>query len=142
LRIKINFTQPFTFSTTVKVLINHINFGGHVGNDSFLSIIHEARIAYLKQWNYTELSCGGVALIMVDSALQYKAESYHNDKLNIEIYAALTSPKSFDLFYKITTNRIDKSIDIAYAKTGMLAFDYVNKKVAYLPAEFIQKIEQ
>ncbi len=85
--MEVNFTKPYTFSTSVKVQINHINFGGHVGNDSILSIIHEARIAFLKQWNYTELNYDGVSLIMADSAVQYKAESYHADELKIEIYA-------------------------------------------------------
>ncbi len=130
MRVQIQFTKPFQFSTTIPVLINHINFGGHVGNDSTLSILHEARIRFLKQWNFTEMDCGGVSLIMADSMVQYKAEGFLHDVFVVEIYAEKTSSKSFDLYYKISTQREHKTITIANAKTGMVCFDYKTRKIA------------
>ena len=46
-RIKINLPETFTFSTIIKIRITDINYGGHVGNDSFLSLVHEARLQFL-----------------------------------------------------------------------------------------------
>lgn len=141
MRIKINFDTAFIFSTNIKVRISDINYGGHVGNDSILSILHEARIDFLKQWNYTELNAGGCGLIMADSAIQYKAESFHGDILKVEIAIKNITDISFDIFYKISTVRNEKNIDIAYAKTGMISFDYSERTITKIPDVLRAKIE-
>jgi acyl-CoA thioester hydrolase len=50
---KLNLQLPTTliFSTKINVRISDINYGNHVGNDSFVSILHEARVQWLKQHN-------------------------------------------------------------------------------------------
>ena len=49
-RIKLNLPEQFLFSTNIAVRITDINYGGHVGNDSFLSLIHEARQQFLNHY--------------------------------------------------------------------------------------------
>ena len=129
MRVKISFQKPFTFSVTIPVRISDINYGGHVGNDSILSIVHEARIAFFKHYGQTEMNAGGVNLIMADSAVQYRGEAFHGDTILVEIYADNISSISFDLFYKLSTLREDKQLDIAYVKTGMICFDYSTRKI-------------
>jgi len=129
MRIKINFQKSFTFSVAIPVRISDINYGGHVGNDHILSIVHEARMAFFKSHGQTEMNAGGVNLIIADSAVQYKGESFHGDIILVEIYADNISAVSFDLFYKLTTIREEKKIDIAYVKTGMICFDYSTRKM-------------
>jgi len=129
MRIKINFQKSFTFSVAIPVRISDINYGGHVGNDHILSIVHEARMAFFKSHGQTEMNAGGVNLIIADSAVQYKGESFHGDIILVEIYADNISAVSFDLFYKLTTIREEKKIDIAYVKTGMICFDYTTRKM-------------
>ena len=130
MRVKISFQKPFTFSVTIPVRISDINYGGHVGNDSILSIVHEARMTFFKHHDQTEMNAGGVNLIMADSAVQYKGEAFHGDTILVEIYADNISSISFDLFYKLSTLREDKQLDIAYVKTGMICFDYSTRKIA------------
>lgn len=139
MRIKINFQKSFTFSVAIPVRISDINYGGHVGNDHILSIVHEARIAYFKKHGQTEMNAGGVNLIMADSAVQYKAEAFHGDIILVEIYADNISSISFDLFYKLSTIRDEKPIDIAYVKTGMICFDYNTRKIVNM-TEALEKI--
>lgn len=55
-RIKINLPDSFHFSTELVIRITDLNYGGHVGNDVFLSLIHEAREQYLLSFGYKELS--------------------------------------------------------------------------------------
>jgi acyl-CoA thioesterase FadM len=133
MRIKIKFHSEAIFSAKVKVRISDINYGGHVGNDSILSIMHEARLSMLKQWHFTEMNVGGCGLIMADSAVQYKAESFYGDEIEVFIYVENLSSVSFDLLYKLSTIRDQKNLDIAYAKTGMIAFDYSERKVVAIP---------
>lgn len=129
MRVRITFPNPFTFTYHIPIRISDINYGGHVGNDSMLSLVHEARIAFFKQWNLDEMNLGGHALIMADSALQYKGEAFHGDTIKVEICVGNMSSISFDLYYKLTTTRDEKEFEIAFVKTGMICFDYQLRKI-------------
>ncbi len=133
MRVRIQFTNPFIFSTLISVRINDINYGGHVGNDSILSILHGARLRFLNQFGFTEMNAGGCGLIMADSAIQYKGEAFHGDKLLVEIGIENVSSISFDIFYKVTTQRNEIPVNIVYAKTGMITFDYTQRKIIEMP---------
>jgi acyl-CoA thioesterase FadM len=51
-RIKIELPQSFSFTCRIPVRITDINYGGHAGNDTVLSIIHEASRAWgIPKWN-------------------------------------------------------------------------------------------
>ncbi len=56
-RIKIEMPEKFIYKTEIPVRITDINYGGHLGNDSLLSIIHEARVRFLKHLEYSEVKC-------------------------------------------------------------------------------------
>ena len=141
MRIRISFPTPFVFSTVIPVRIGDINYGGHVGNDSILSILHEARLRFFNQWGYTEMDAGGCGLIMADSAIQYKGEAFHGDDLKVELAVANLSSLSFDLFYKISTLRNEEPVNIVFAKTGMICFDYKERKIAQMPEALKEKLE-
>ncbi len=116
----------------VPVRITDINYGNHLGNDSIVSIVHEARMQFLQQHQFTELNAGGMSLIMSDLAVQFKNESYYGDELKIEIFATEISRVSFQLIYKISTIRNATEMLIAVATTTMVGFNYELKKVAPL----------
>jgi acyl-CoA thioesterase FadM len=129
-RVKIKFpNQKALYQLSIPVRIGDINYGNHMGNDSLLSIIHEARMQLLKAWGYTELYAGGSALIMADVMIAYRSEAYYGDVLNINIYTEEVGERSFDLLYQITTTRAGATADVAHAKTGMVCFNYDTKKI-------------
>lgn len=129
-RVKIKFPdeKPLLL-TTIPVRISDINYGNHLGNDSVLSIIHEARMQLLAQWDYDELHCGGVALIMADVMIAYKSEAYYGNLLHAEVYVAELEERSFDLLYRLYRREGERTIEVAHAKTGMVTFDYEAKKI-------------
>jgi acyl-CoA thioester hydrolase len=141
MRIKISFPSPFIYLTHIRVRISDINYGGHVGNDAFLSIAHEARIGFFWQWQMTEMNCFGVGLIMADAALQYKAEAFHGDMLKVEIAVETSSNIGFDMYYKISCQRQEKKLDIAYIKTGMICYDYETKRTLAIPEALLLALE-
>ena len=57
-RIKIDLPSLFAFSTTLRVRVSDINYGGHLGNDALLSMLHDARLQYLQAMDYSELAFG------------------------------------------------------------------------------------
>jgi YbgC/YbaW family acyl-CoA thioester hydrolase len=124
------FPEETIASIQISVRINDINYGNHVGNDAFVSILHEARVQWLTQAGFSELNVGGVGLIMKDLFVSFKKEAFYGDQFTIELGVQAISGVSFELLYRITTTREDKIIQIALAVTTMVCYDYSNKKVA------------
>jgi acyl-CoA thioester hydrolase len=142
-RVKINFPNQFPiFNISMPVRITDLNYGNHLGNDSVLSIVHEARAQYLHINGYTELNVGGCGLIMADAAVVYKNEAFFGDILSVNIYCDDITAVSFDLLYKLTTIRNEKEIVVALVKTGMVCFDYDIRKVCALPAHLNQILQR
>jgi acyl-CoA thioester hydrolase len=132
-RIKIDLPESFSFSTSLAVRITDLNYGGHVGNDTVLSFLHEARMRYLQSLGYSELNMEGVAMIMADAALIFKNEIMFGDELLISVHAAEFSRVGFDLIYKIEKKTEGQPTLVATAKTAMICYDYGLKKVVSLP---------
>jgi acyl-CoA thioester hydrolase len=141
-RIKIDLPDHFSFSTTIPVRITDLNYGGHVGNDTILSIIHEARVQYLQQWGYGELTLAGVGLIMSDVGIEFKSELFYGQTIRASVTAADLTKLSFDLYYKLEVEKEGKIVLVAAAKTGMICYDYEKKKIAAIPEEVREKLTQ
>ena len=138
-RIKINLPQQFSFTCDIPVRITDINYGNHVGNDSILSILHEARMQYLNSLGYTELDVDGIGLIMADVAIEFKKELYYGDIIRASVTIAEISRIGFELFYKLETTT-DPSSPAVIAKTCMICYDYGKKKVVSLPESVKMKL--
>ncbi len=138
-RIKIDLPDSFSFTTSIPVRITDINYGGHVGNDAILSLVHEARMRFLKQLGYTELELGGVGLIMADAAIEFRNELFYGDTVIVSLACTEFSKVSFDIYYKLEKTadplQVEKRVLVAAAKTGMVCYDYANKKIAAIPGE-------
>lgn len=133
-RLKLALPQRFSFSTDLQVCISDINYGGHLGNDSLLSLIHEARIRFLKKNGFTEFDIRGTGMIMVDTAIIYKSESFHGDILTFEVAVDDVGKVGCDFYYRISNKKTGK--DVAHAKTGIVFFDYKTRCVVNVPAKF------
>jgi len=134
-RIKIKFPEHFNFSTVIKIRITDLNIGGHVGNDTFLSLMHEARHEFLKYHGYEELSFEGNGLIMTDAAIEYKQELEQGNEVKISVAAAGFDKYGFDIFYKLEILSGENAVLGGKAKTGMLCYDYVDKKLKPVPGK-------
>ncbi|CAN5729890.1 thioesterase family protein [soil metagenome] len=134
-RIKIDIIGNVLAIVLVKVRISDINYGNHVSNDAFVSIIHEARLQWLQQNNFTELDIAGTGLIMSDLAFEFKNEGFYGEEISIRLSAGELTSVSFELYYELFVVRNDVEILLANAKTGMVCFDYTIKKVAKIPTE-------
>lgn len=129
-RVKIKFpSEKPLYQTSIPVRISDINYGNHVGNDSILSIIHEARLRFLSEHGFTELDAGGAGLIMADVMIAYKGEGFYGDILNVELYAVDITGVSFSMLYRLKTTRNEQEMDIAHAKTGLVCFNYNTRTV-------------
>ncbi len=138
-RIKLEIPEKFEFSTKIPVRITDINYGNHLGNDALLSLIHEARVQYLNKINLSEMDAGGCGIIMVDSAIIYKSEIHYGDVLVFNVAVNEITNTGCDFYYQILSGRYSGTA--AIAKTGIVFFNYLLKKISAVPEIFIERVE-
>ena len=131
-RIKIDLPDFFPFITVIPIRITDLNYGGHVGNDNILSLMHEARVQFLKSVGYEEMNVEGAGLIMSDVAIEFKNELFYGDVIKASVAAGEFSRIGFDIFYKFEKETNGKTIPVVTAKTMMVCYNYDAKKITTL----------
>jgi acyl-CoA thioester hydrolase len=134
-RLKIELPENLVATVSIPVRITDINYGNHLGHNSLVEIIHEARVQFLNQHRFTELNVAGTALILKELLVEFTNESFYNDLLEIKIFSGEMTGVSFELFYEIAVNRNERKVIIALAKTAMVCYDYQIKKVRPVPPQ-------
>lgn len=129
-RTNLDLPDKFLFETAIPIRITDVNYGGHVGNDTVLTLLHEARMQFLNHYHFSEMSFGGASLIMSDVTIEFKKEMFYADAIKVFVTFSNFSKIGFDVFYKIVRN---KEEIIAVAKTGMVCYDYELKKIVRVP---------
>ena len=130
-RIKLRPLNTYPFQMDIIVRTTDLNYGGHLGNDSLLSLIHEARVGFLASHSMIEEDCGGTALILGDTAIVYQGEAFAGDVLRFEVAAGEPSPRGFRLFFRVKNLKDEKAI--ALVENGMVCFNYTTRKTQPLP---------
>lgn len=137
-RIKLDLPENYLFNTLLEVRISDINYANHLSNDSVLSFIHEARVRFLRNYGYTELNVEGLGIIMTDTAIVYKSEGFHGDQVKIDVSVGDFNKYGCDIYYLLSNKKT--AADVAHAKTGIVFFDYDQRKVVPLPEAFRENL--
>lgn len=115
-----DFPTTFEFSTTIPVYIEHINYGNHLGNDKFVSILQEARVRYLKKKGKDER-----IFLVTHLEVEYRKEAFYGDELIVSVHFTQSKPCSGIFYY-----RIDRGDElVARATTKIAFFDYEKRKI-------------
>ena len=139
-RIILELPERFHFECEIPLRITDINYGGHLGNDSVLSIVHEARVQFLAHFGFSESDIDGAGIIMTDAVILFKSEGFYGDKLLIKMAVDNITSRGCDIFYKLTSKSTAK--EVAVVKTGIFFFDYGSKKITATPEKFILKFSE
>ncbi len=135
-RVKLEIPDKVIAKLEIPIRITDINYGNHLGNDALVSILHEARVMWLKKHGYSELNIEGNSIIMSDLAVQYLSESFYGDTLMIELSIGEISTAGFELYYFIYRENDNGKQTIAKAKTGIVFYNYALKKINVIPVAF------
>ena len=133
-RVKLDPPSDVAYRTQMVVQVGDLNYGNHLANDAVLKMVHEARIRWLASGGMSELDAGGAGLIMADAMVQYLAQSFHGEMLELSIAIGEMSSSGFEIYTTITRQSDDQVI--AVIKNGMVFFDYHAQKVAKVPERF------
>ena len=136
-RIRLPLPKKIDFETYLTLRVSDMNYGGHMGNDSALTIVHEARVQFLNFLGLKERDFYGCSLLMADSAVVYKKEAFYGDHLVIQISVSELYNYGFELLYLIKDSNSD--LEVARVKTGLVCYNHKKKKIINLPLEFYNK---
>ncbi len=138
-RMKLSEQGAYEFRHTVTLQPRDINYGGHLRNDSLISVLNTARVHMLHGLGYNELDVGAKAtgIIMSDLVVNYRNEAFLLDELTVEIHSGEFSRTGFRMFYRVTKGRTL----VALAETGIVIFEYKARKAAPVPEAFRKALE-
>ena len=140
-RIQLELPEKILFTTEISVRASDLNYGNHVGHDTILTLMQEARIRFYRTLGFqNELNLdGSIGQVIADAAVQYKSESFLGDRLIIQVSVSDVNKYGFDMLY-LVINKATRN-EVARGKTGIVCFDYNTRKVARLPEILRQKLQ-
>lgn len=133
-RIKLEIPETLSFSTEIGIRITDINYGNHLGNNDLLGLLHEARVRMFAQHGFTELDAGGAGIIMADTAIVFKSEVVYGLTLRIDVGVTDLHRRGCDVVYRVADAH--SGALVALAKTGIVFFDYAERKLRPVPDAF------
>ena len=137
-RLHLSFPEDqYYYSTPLTVRVTDINGANHLGNDSMISMISEARARFLFEFGIGETERDGTGIIVTDLATTYRAEAHARDQLLFEVGVMDFNKYGGDIIFRITRPR-DRTL-IAMAKSGFVFYDYGQARVVAMPEAFAAK---
>lgn len=130
------------FKTKISVLVNHLNYGNHLGHDSMLSILQETRLRWLKSIgaNYSEVKIDKeIGWLIKEIWISFESESHYGDELSIELFLKEYKKTTFTLGYTVK-NIATKNI-ICRGTTKQVCFDFNKKKISRIPSMLMSLFE-
>ena len=124
-----------TLSThDIRVRVSDLNYGNHLGHDSLVSLLHEARVRLLAEHGMSELDLDGCRLMVADLAVQYRGEARLGQVLRVEVGCGDVGSRGCELRYRVTDR--DRGTEVALARTGVVFTDRESGRVVSLPARW------
>jgi acyl-CoA thioesterase FadM len=140
-RLQLDFPDDqYYYTTQLTVRVTDINAANHLGNESMIAMVSEARARFLFEFGVPETERDGNGIIVTDLAANYRAEAYGRDELLFEVGVMDFNKYGGDLIFRITRPR-DRTL-IAMAKSGFVFFNYKSSQVCVMPEDFRAKFER
>jgi len=140
-RLQLTFPEDqYCYTTLLTVRVTDINAANHLGNDSMISMISEARARFLFELGVLEAERDGTGIIVTDLATTYRAEAHARDQLLFEVGVMDFNKYGGDIIFRITRPKDKKSI--AMAKQGFVFYNYKTSQVVAMPEEFKSRFER
>lgn len=133
-RSKLVLPENFQFCTHLSLRITDINYGGHLGNDAVLSLVHEARVRFLRELGYSEFDIEGLGILMVDAVVVYISEGHYGDEILIEVGVMDFQATNCDFVFRISHAATKK--ELARAKTCVVFIHPQTRKISPVPENF------
>lgn len=137
-RVQIDLPERFPFRTELEVRVSDLNYGNHLGNDSVLTLLHEARRRYLRALGAEEIGADGIGFVVADFAVVYRSQAFYADRLTVELAVGEFGSRGCAFFYRLA--QPDGRV-VAEARSGHVCFDFKVQKAVSLPQELLARLQ-
>ncbi|MFI4956551.1 MAG: acyl-CoA thioesterase [Gammaproteobacteria bacterium] len=117
------------------VRVTDLNYGNHVGVSQMSGMAHQARFAYLNSMGLSESDIGGVAIMVLESTICMKAESFLGDLLRF--YVEFQRVSKSQCVCNVFVFNLVKDVLVATVEDKIIAYDYQRRRPSALPETFI-----
>lgn len=132
-RVKLTMPDFFLGQFDLPIRVDDINYGNHLANQQILVFAHEARLRFLKKFDMNEQNFLGHSLIMGDAEISFKNEGFWGMNLTVALFLGDVTSHGFEIYYQMSC---EKKI-IAEAKTGLVFYDYNQRKIHPVPEDLM-----
>ena len=133
-RVKVATPDQFLFTMERTVGISDVNYARHLDSVAMVQILHEARLQFLASLGFTEGNIFGLGMVVTDMAIDYRSESFANDRLLVEVGVSAYNRYGFDFGIQVTNTALDSVV--CAAKVGIVFFDFDRHQIAPIPERF------
>jgi acyl-CoA thioesterase FadM len=130
----IEFPERALFAHEIPVRITDLNYGRHLGHDTLVSLLHEARARFFQHAGMAEDDVDGLGIILTELWVSYRAQVFFGQTLKVEIARGDLGTRGCELLYRVSDR--ENGTPVALARTGLLFFDYGRGRVAAMPERF------
>lgn len=101
-RVRLEFPEAaIVHRHPLTVRVTDMNYGRHLGHDTLVSLLHEARIQAFAALGLTEWDMGGYPSVVADLAIQYQSEARWPDALVVETAIPAPGSKAITVYHRV-----------------------------------------
>lgn len=137
---RIEFPQHVIWTGTKTIQKEDINFANHMGNERILVWADDIRAQALAAIGWTsEQMIQSHGIIVANHTVVYHSEGFLDDEIQIEVGIDHLTECSFDMVIRLQKKGAERYF--ISLRTGIICFDYAERKIAEIPSEFHQKLQ-
>jgi len=133
-RVKVPRPEHIRFRMERTVGISDVNYARHLDSVVMVQILHEARLQFLASMGFTESNIFGLGMVVTDLTIDYRCESFANDRLVIEVGVTGYNKYGFDLGLQVSNSALESMVCLA--RIGVVFFDFDRHQIAPIPERF------
>ncbi|AMD01263.1 acyl-CoA thioesterase [Halomonas chromatireducens] len=138
-RIKLVFPEAaIVHRQPLSVRITDMNYGRHLGHDTLVSLLHEARIQAFGALGLTEWDMGGYSSVVADLAVQYQSEARWPDALVVETAIPAPTGKAIVVYHRVC--HAEGGRPVATARLNVVLVDPAQGRSVAIPDAVYQAI--
>lgn len=124
-----------TFIVSLPVAVNHLNYTNHLSFDALLTLLHEARLRWLKSINADLMEHAlseNTGWLVKRVEVDYQSEAFYGEMLNITLLISNARRAGFTLHHVVTKQSSNEVI--AKADVILVCIDTLKRKITRIPA--------
>ncbi|MCA1770129.1 MAG: acyl-CoA thioesterase [Halomonas sp.] len=131
-RVRLEFPEAdIVHRHPLTVRVTDMNYGRHLGHDTLVSLLHEARIQAFGALGLTEWDMGGYPSVVADLAVQYQSEARWPDALVVETAIQTSAGRAITVYHRVC--HAEGGRPVATARLNVMLIDPVAGRPVAVP---------